>query len=163
MRSFRLTVSCEALARIHTSHAAWISADFSLLKTDIALLDREIKGRKQQFGVVIVSFCRAEAGRSAALESSKKKCAHALSSTCVQYDLMEELEANTALTTEEKESRIRAAFDAARKDIAVIQAKRECKREEISVLEAEADHAMVSEIPPSSGTVINNAHPSMGK
>jgi hypothetical protein len=79
----------------------------------------------------------------------------------VQYDLMEELEANTALTTEEKESRIRAAFDAARKDIAVIQAKRECKREEISVLEAEADHAMVSEIPPSSGTVINNAHPSM--
>jgi hypothetical protein len=101
-------------------------------KTDIALLDREIKGRKQQFGIVI-------------------------------YDLMEELEANTTMTTEEKESKIRAAFDAARKDIAVIQAKKECKKEEISVLEAEADHALVSEIPPSSGTVLTNAHPSEAK
>jgi hypothetical protein len=102
------------------------------VKTDIAFLEREIKGRKQQFGIII-------------------------------YDLMEELETNTAMTTEEKEGKIRAAFDAARKDIAVIQAKKECKKEEIGVLDAEADHAMVDEIPPSSGTVLTNSHPSVAK
>jgi hypothetical protein len=76
---------------------------------------------------------------------------------------MEELENNTAMSTEEKEGKIRAAFDAARKDIAVIQAKKECKKEEISVLDAEADQALVNEIPPSSGAVLTNAHPSEAK
>jgi len=80
---------------------------------------------------------------------------------------MEELEDDTTLTTSEKEAKIRAAFDAARKDIAVIQAKKECKKEEMSVLDAEngaADADMVnassSEIPPSSGAVLTNQHPS---
>jgi hypothetical protein len=43
------------------------------------------------------------------------------------YDLMEELENDDSLSVTEKESKIRAAFDAARKDIAVIAAKKECK------------------------------------
>jgi len=95
-------------------------------------LEKEIKQRKQTFGIEI-------------------------------YDLMEELEDDTSLTTSEKEAKIRASFDAARKDIAVIQAKKECKREEMSVLEAEggaADASMVNDIPPSSGAVITNQHPS---
>lgn len=99
-------------------------------------MEREIKTRKQAFGITI-------------------------------YDLMEELEENSALSTEEKESKIRAAFDAARKDIAVIQAKKECKKEEISVLDAEAASApggsAAFDIPPSSGTVVTNQHPSEAK
>lgn len=70
---------------------------------------------------------------------------------------MEELEVSTGISTEEKEARIRAAFDAARKDIAVIQAKKECKKEEMSVLASELD--ATSNIPPSSGTVLTNTHP----
>jgi hypothetical protein len=101
-------------------------------------LDREIKSRKQRFGIDI-------------------------------YDLMQELEENTSLTTEVKESKIRAAFDAARKDIAVIEAKKECKKEEISVLDAEAGGAVhatdthSTAIPPSSGAVLTNQHPSEAK
>lgn len=125
----------------------------TMLKTDIVFLDREIKSRKQTFGIEI-------------------------------YDLMEELEDDSSLTVTEKESKIRAAFDAARKDIAVIQAKKECKMEEMSVLEAESGAAAdpygmhhhaatssmstpthaaaASNIPPSSG-VITNSHPADAK
>ncbi len=94
-------------------------------------MDREIKTRKQSFGIEI-------------------------------YDLMEELEEDTTLTVQEKEAKIRAAFDTARKDIAVIQAKKECKKEEMSLLEAEsgAEADGMSAIPPSSGTVLTNTHPS---
>ena len=93
-------------------------------------MDREIKSRKQKFGIEI-------------------------------YDLMEELENDESLTTAEKEAKIRTSFDAARKDIAVIQAKKECKKEEMSVLEAEQGGGdMASNIPPSSGAVVTNQHPS---
>ena len=93
-------------------------------------LDREIKTRKQTFGVEI-------------------------------YDLMEELEASEGISNEDKEAKIRAAFDQARKDIAVIQAKKECKHEEMAVLEAEENGQPTTfQIPPSSGTVITNTHPS---
>ena len=93
-------------------------------------MDREIKLRKQSFGIEI-------------------------------YDLMEELESNTDLNTSAKEAKIRNAFDQARKDIAVIQAKKECKREEMAVLEAEENGQASSNfvIPPSSGTVLTNSHP----
>lgn len=90
-------------------------------------LEREIKTRKQAFGVEI-------------------------------YDLMEELETSSEIPTAEKEAKIRAAFDQARKDIAVFQAKKECKREEMSVLETDA--APTSNIPPSSGKVLTNSLPS---
>ena len=104
---------------------------FCSSQTDIVFLDREIKTRKQAFGIEI-------------------------------YDLMEGLETNEELTVSEKEAKIRAAFDAARKDIAVISAKRECKREEMSVLDAESNAAAAatSSIPPSSGTIMTNQHPS---
>jgi len=89
-------------------------------------LDREIKSRKQTFGVEI-------------------------------YDLMATLESAENISTADKEAKIRASFDQARKDIAVIQAKKECKKEEMSVLES--DSAPASNIPPSSGTVLTNSHP----
>lgn len=79
---------------------------------------------------------------------------------------MEELESNQSLETSQKEAKIRSAFDQARKDIAVIQAKKECKREEMAVLEAETAAAangqsqQTYDIPPSSGTVLTNTHPS---
>jgi len=103
-----------------------------LVQTDIVFLDREIKARKQTFGIEI-------------------------------YDLMEELENDDSLTTAEKETKIRASFDAARKDIAVIQAKKECKKEEMAVLDAEGEGSATtttSSIPPSSGAVVTNQHPS---
>ena len=96
-----------------------------LFQTDIVFLEREIKTRKQSFGIEI-------------------------------YDMMEQLEANDALSVTEKEAKIRALFDGARKDIAVIQAKKECKKEEILVLEAETDSDLVASIPPSSGAVLTN-------
>lgn len=80
------------------------------------------------------------------------------------YDLMEELEnnndSNDANATAAKETKIRSVFDAARKDIAVFQAKKDCKKEEMAVLDAESgfDSTMdgttpaASNIPPSSGT-----------
>jgi hypothetical protein len=97
----------------------------------VFFLDREIKTRKQAFGVEI-------------------------------YDLMEELESNDTLDSAEKEGKIRAVFDAARKDIAVFQAKKDCKQEEMAVLDAESGvtEEPVHNIPPSSGTVVTNAHPS---
>mmetsp|Transcript_103056 Transcript_103056/g.154480 ORF Transcript_103056/g.154480 Transcript_103056/m.154480 type:complete len:129 (+) Transcript_103056:113-499(+) len=100
----------------------------TMLKTDIMFLEREIKTRKQAFGIEV-------------------------------YDLMEELEAAESMATEEKESKIRSAFDSARKDIAVIQAKKECKKEEMAVLETAEGGGATSDIPPSSGTVLTNSHP----
>mmetsp|Transcript_29539 Transcript_29539/g.61751 ORF Transcript_29539/g.61751 Transcript_29539/m.61751 type:complete len:127 (-) Transcript_29539:141-521(-) len=99
----------------------------TMLKTDIVFLDREIKTRKQSFGIEI-------------------------------YDLMEDLESNDSLAVAEKEAKIRASFDAARKDIAVIQAKKECKKEEMAVLEAESGAAASDtyDIPPSDGVVVTN-------
>lgn len=98
---------------------------------DIALLDREIKTRKQTFGIDI-------------------------------YDMMAELETNDTFSAEEKEQKIRAIFDAARKDIAVFQAKKDCKLEEMAVMDAEhgGKPGAASNIPPPTGTVITNEHPS---
>jgi hypothetical protein len=102
-------------------------------QTDISFLDREIKQRKQAFGIEI-------------------------------YELMEMLETDESMGVDKKESRIRSAFDSARKDIAVIQAKKDCKLEEIAVMEAEAGGSGSGstdfQIPPSSGTVLTNEHPS---
>eukprot|EP00980_Cylindrotheca_fusiformis_P005657 scaffold1184_cov132-Cylindrotheca_fusiformis.AAC.78 len=96
--------------------------------TDIIFLDREIKTRKQAFGVEV-------------------------------YDLMAELETAENMSAEDKEAKIRSAFDSARKDIAVIEAKKECKKEEMSVLATENPGAATNNIPPSSGTVLTNTHP----
>jgi hypothetical protein len=71
---------------------------------------------------------------------------------------MEDLESSDTLTTEEKEAKIRNSFDTARKDIAVVAAKKECKKEEMAVLDIDAGGS-TNEIPPSSGTVVTNAHP----
>jgi hypothetical protein len=71
---------------------------------------------------------------------------------------MEELEGAQDMSTEDKEAKIRNAFDQARKDIAVIQAKKECKNEEMAVLETTSGES-VNNIPPSSGTVLTNTHP----
>jgi hypothetical protein len=102
---------------------------FTKPQTDILFLDREIKTRKQAFGIEI-------------------------------YDLMEELESASGMSNEDKEAKIRASFDAARKDIAVIVAKKECKKEEMAVLEVnEGGDSTMSNIPPSSGTVLTNSHP----
>ena len=89
-------------------------------------MEREIKSRKQAFGVEV-------------------------------YELMEALEVDTGMPTEEKEAKIRLAFDSARKDIAVIQAKIECKKEEMSVLATESASVEETGIPPSSGTVLHDA------
>jgi hypothetical protein len=90
-------------------------------------LDREIKTRKQSFGIEI-------------------------------YDLMEELEAAEGMSTQDKEAKIRASFDTARKDIAVIQAKKECKKEEMAVLDAAEGGSTSYNIPPSSGQVLTNTN-----
>lgn len=89
-------------------------------------MEREIKSRKQAFGVEV-------------------------------YELMEALEVDTGMPTEEKEAKIRLAFDSARKDIAVIQAKIECKKEEMTVLATESASVEESDIPPSSGAVLHDA------
>lgn len=77
------------------------------------------------------------------------------------YELMEQLELDTGMPTEEKETKIRLAFDSARKDIAVIQAKIEVKQEEMAVLENETNAAggMTMDIPPSDGVVLTNGQP----
>ena len=74
---------------------------------------------------------------------------------------MSELETADDMSAEDKEAKIRNAFDSARKDIAVIEAKKECKKEEMTVLEAEGGGGgkPVNNIPPSSGTVLTNSHP----
>ncbi|KAG7354116.1 hypothetical protein IV203_003472 [Nitzschia inconspicua] len=99
-----------------------------MLKTDIIFLDREIKTRKQAFGVEI-------------------------------YDLMEELETAQGMSAADKEAKIRACFDAARKDIAVVVAKKDCKKEEMAVLDSQSGDAGASAIPPASGSVMTNSHP----
>eukprot|EP00562_Extubocellulus_spinifer_P003895 CAMPEP_0178522846 /NCGR_PEP_ID=MMETSP0696-20121128/28763_1 /TAXON_ID=265572 /ORGANISM="Extubocellulus spinifer, Strain CCMP396" /LENGTH=133 /DNA_ID=CAMNT_0020154013 /DNA_START=36 /DNA_END=437 /DNA_ORIENTATION=+ len=76
----------------------------TMLKTDIVFLEREVKTRKQKFGVEI-------------------------------YDLMAQLEVDDGMSVEEKEGKIRLAFDQARKDIAVIQAKIDCKKEEMTTMQ----------------------------
>ena len=91
-------------------------------------LDREIKTRKQAFGIEI-------------------------------YDLMEELETASGMSNEDKEAKIRACFDAARKDIAVIVAKKDCKNEEMAVLDTQSGTGPTNDIPPSSGQVLTNTHP----
>lgn len=98
----------------------------TMLRTDIAFLERQINQRKQKFGVEV-------------------------------YELMEALESDVGMPTEEKESKIRLAFDSARKDIAVISAKIEVKKEEMAVLENESDASYT--IPPSSGVVLSNGQP----
>jgi len=79
------------------------------------------------------------------------------------YDLMEELEAAETMTDKEKESKIRKNFDNTRKEIAVVQAKKECKREEMALLTRVSEigdaSSSSSAIPPSSGAVLNNSHP----
>jgi len=103
----------------------------TMLKTDVVFLEREIKMRKQQFGVEI-------------------------------YDLMESLEDDSELSVEEKEGRIRLSFDRARKDIAVIQAKIDCKQDEMNAIDAGSDGVGVSvssSVPPSAGHIIMDSHP----
>lgn len=78
------------------------------------------------------------------------------------YDLMEELESAGGMSDQDKEAKIRASFDNARKDIAIVLAKKECKKEEIAVLQATmgvGDVPSEPAIPPSSGAVLTNAHP----
>ena len=76
------------------------------------------------------------------------------------YELMEQLELDTGMPTEEKEQKIRLAFDSARKDIAVTQAKIEVKKEEMAVLEQESNaNAATTTIPPSDGVVLSNGQP----
>jgi hypothetical protein len=81
---------------------------------------------------------------------------------------MEQLENDDSLAPADKEIKIRAVFDGARKDIAVFQAKKDCKKEEMAVLDAEAASTTgpvpttsntSSDIPPSSGTVVTTSHP----
>ena len=116
-------------------------SSFSYSQTDVAFLEREIRQRKQRFGVEV-------------------------------YDCMVLLEVDNDMPMEEKEQKIRLAFDRARKDIAVISAKIECKKEEISVLEAQqmakaaANNAAFNndtfgagDIPPSSGNIVVSGHP----
>lgn len=77
------------------------------------------------------------------------------------------LEVDNEMPLEEKEQKIRLAFDRARKDIAVINAKMECKKEEIAVLDSEMasyqgknnNSAWSGDIPPSSGNIIMTGHP----
>ena len=76
----------------------------SFHQTDIVFLEREVKTRKQKFGVEV-------------------------------YDLMAQLEVDDGTSVEEKESKIRLAFDTARKDINVIQAKIDGKKEEMTKTE----------------------------
>ena len=100
------------------------------------LLEREIKQRKQSFGIEV-------------------------------YDSMELLQVDNDMTMEQKEKKIRLAFDRARKDIAVIMAKIEVKKEELAALEsqmaasARGDNDLAyGNIPPSSGHVFMTGHPS---
>lgn len=74
------------------------------------------------------------------------------------YELMEQLELDSGMATDEKETKIRLAFDRARKDIAVIQAKIEVKKEEMAVLENESNQED-NPIPPSDGVVLTNGQP----
>jgi hypothetical protein len=70
------------------------------------------------------------------------------------YDLMEALEAAEGMSTQNKVAKIRASFVQARKDIAVIHAKKRCKKEEMAVLDV--SDAGSSRCPPSSGQILTN-------
>ena len=87
------------------------------------------------------------------------------------YDLMEDLEASgNDLSVAEKEKKIRSEFDCARKDIAVVQAKIDCKRDEIKALEKSSSVGNTSNTStavttpvgnqPTSNFVIQSGHPS---
>lgn len=76
----------------------------SFHQTDVVFLEREVKTRKQKFGVEI-------------------------------YDLMAQLEVDDGMSVDEKEGKIRLSFDQARKDISVIQAKIDSKKEEMTKTE----------------------------
>ena len=93
------------------------------------LLDREINTRKHSFGVEM-------------------------------YDLMAELEAATegAMSDQDKLAMIRAAYDNVTKDIGIVEAKKDCKREEMKVLEVRSNITALEQanIPPSEGQVIMN-------
>ena len=107
------------------------NTNFVKTKTDIAFLQREIKNRKQQFGVDV-------------------------------YELMEQLEVDNETSIEDKESQIRLAFDKARKDIAVIQAKIDVKKEEIGDVEASNNKGTFNSIPnQQTGTnhIMTTSHP----
>mmetsp|Transcript_9184 Transcript_9184/g.25813 ORF Transcript_9184/g.25813 Transcript_9184/m.25813 type:complete len:130 (+) Transcript_9184:55-444(+) len=80
------------------------SGSKTMLKTDIVFLEREVKTRKQKFGVEI-------------------------------YDLMAQLEVDDGMSVDEKEGKIRLSFDQARKDIVVIQAKIDSKKDEMTKTE----------------------------
>jgi len=100
----------------------------TMLKTDVVFLEREIKARKQRFGVEV-------------------------------YDSMQLLEVDNDMSLEDKERKIRLAFDQARKDIAVIQAKIECKKEEVALLDEHTRSQSNDQfIPPSNGNIIYNGH-----
>ena len=60
--------------------------------------------------------------------------------------MMELVESDDTLSAPDKEAKIRAIFDSARKDIAVIRAKKDCKVEEMAVLDAEADAAAIDTV-----------------
>ena len=51
---------------------------------------------------------------------------------------MAQLEVDDGLSVEDKEAKIRTSFDTARKDIAVIQAKIDSKKEEMAAMETAA-------------------------
>jgi hypothetical protein len=74
------------------------------------------------------------------------------------------LEVDNEMSMDEKEQKIRLAFDRARKDIAVIAAKIDCKKEEITVMEAQVAAVAAAngsgDIPPSSGNILMSGHPS---
>ena len=83
---------------------------------------------------------------------------------------MEALEIDNDMSLEEKKHRIRISFDNARKDIAVIQAKIECKKDELLAFEEAQQSNNTSKrsflgdfpgnIPPPCGNVVMSAHPS---
>lgn len=124
-KSYGLTLPYLALPCILQWH---LLTQYAPLQTDVVFLEREIKSRKQKFGVEV-------------------------------YELMEQLELDIGMNTDDKETKIRLAFDQARKDIAVIAAKIECKREEMAVLEEEQRKSATKtshDIPPASGAVLKN-------
>eukprot|EP00588_Corethron_pennatum_P014796 CAMPEP_0194278474 /NCGR_PEP_ID=MMETSP0169-20130528/11319_1 /TAXON_ID=218684 /ORGANISM="Corethron pennatum, Strain L29A3" /LENGTH=126 /DNA_ID=CAMNT_0039022673 /DNA_START=196 /DNA_END=576 /DNA_ORIENTATION=- len=88
----------------------------TMLKTDVVFLEREIKNRKQKFGLEM-------------------------------YDLMEALEDDTSLSVEEKEGRIRLAFDITRRDVAATKVKINLKYEEMATMEADTSASLTKRSP----------------
>lgn len=77
----------------------------TMLKTDIMFLEREIKARKQKFGVEVFDL----------MES------------------LENITVNDESELAEKEQNIRQAFDNARRDVIIAREKIEVKRQELSM------------------------------